>query len=277
MPGFTARLESLDTEVFRAIPSETSDEDRRSLLALHLACRASRSKFRWLEIGSHLGGSLQALVRDPACAAIDSIDLRPERLPDERLSVIEYPDNSTERMRRLLSDLPGSDIRKLRCHEADTGQLDPEAFEHPDVCFIDGEHTDEACGRDAEFCRRVLRDNGLIAFHDVDVIYQAVAAFVESLRTAGIAYRLAYLPDVIFAIELGESDLLRYPEVVNRQLGAGAGVLQMLCTNGRYRAILKGRRARLLRKLGLLRVSEPIVAPGRGPSPGLPRRFRSYS
>jgi hypothetical protein len=63
---FEAQLNELDTSLLDEIESQTSADDKRSLLALHVACRRVHREFRWLEIGSHLGGSLQALVRDPA-------------------------------------------------------------------------------------------------------------------------------------------------------------------------------------------------------------------
>jgi hypothetical protein len=257
--SFEERLESLDVELLGAIHTGLTTEDRRSLLALHLACRRTNSEFRWLEIGSHLGGSLQALVRDPGCTKIDSIDSRPEQIPDERIATVAYPGNSTARMLRLLSDLPDAHMRKVRTHDTGTGQLDPQAFEPPDVCFIDAEHTDEACVRDAEFCRNVLRNDGVIAFHDIFIVYQAVSAFVETLRVTGTPHRLAYLPDNMFAIELGLGELLSDPAIIGRQVLAGSGLLWGLRWNDRYRAVLKGRRARLLRRLGLLRVEEPTI------------------
>jgi hypothetical protein len=260
--SFEERLESLDVELLGTIHTGLAAEDRRSLLALHLACRRTNPEFRWLEIGSHLGGSLQALVRDPGCTNIDSIDSRPEQIPDERIATVTYPGNSTARMLRLLSDLPDADLRKVRTHDIGTEQLDPQAFEPPHVCFIDAEHTDEACARDAEFCRDVLREDGVIAFHDIWIVYRAVAAFVETLGVAGTPHRLAYLPDSIFAVELGRGKLLGDPAIIGRQLLTGAGMLWNLCMNDRYRAVLKGRRARLLRRLGLLRVDEPTMGGG---------------
>jgi hypothetical protein len=252
----TERLESLDPELLGTIESETSQQDKRSLLALHLACRRLHHGFRWLEVGSHLGGSLQALVRDPACVRIDSIDPRPEQLPDERFRSILYPDNSTARMMELLGALPGADTSKVQTHDVGTDGLDPLTIEQPHVCFIDGEHTDEACARDAEFCRTAVRGEGLLVFHDIAVVYRAVIEFVESLRRAGIPHSLAYLPDLIFAVELGSGQLLSDPAVVGRQLDNGAGLLRVLRQNDHYRAVLKGRRARVLRRIGLLRVDE---------------------
>lgn len=256
--SFAESLEALDPELLAPIESETSPGDRRSLLALHLACRRRHLSFCWLEIGSHLGGSLQALVRDPACEAIESIDPRPEQIADERLGAISYPDNSTARMLELLEALPGADASKVRTHEVGTEALDPESVQRPHVCFVDGEHTDEACARDAAFCLAALKESGVVVFHDIGVIYRAVNAFVETLRARGIPHSLAYLPDSVFAIEIGPRDVLADPAVTGRQLDGGRGVLSMLKQNDRYRALLKGRRARLLRRLRILPADEPL-------------------
>ena len=256
MSSFAAALESLDLSLFESIESQTTSEDKRSLLALHVACRRKYESFAWLEIGSHLGGSLQTLVRDPRCARITSIDTRPYEQPDERMGFTEdrfrYPENSTKRMLDRLGSVPGANLEIVRTYEVGTEVLDPEAIDPPQVCFVDGEHTNEACARDADFCRRAVRDRGVIAFHDIGVIYGAVAAFVDQLTTEGIPHRTAYLPDAIFAVELGVGGLLEDHIVVSRRLLDGNGVLGLLKSNDRYRAFLQGRRARLLRKLGMI-------------------------
>jgi hypothetical protein len=111
-----------------------------------------------------------------------------------------------------------------------------------------------------------LRDGGVIAFHDIFIVYQAAAALVETLRVNGTPHRLAYLRDSIFAVEIGRGELLSDPAIVGRQVLAGAALLWGLRGNDRYRAVLRGRRARLLRRLGLLRVEEPtIVRSGAAP------------
>jgi hypothetical protein len=258
MPGFDAQIEELDLALFEYIHSETSPDDKRSLLALHAACRHEFQEFGWLEIGSHLGGSLQALVRDPRCAYIDSIDPRPtEGYSDERLRSFAYPENSTKRMLELLGGVPDANLEIVRTYEADTSTLDPEAFDAPQVCFVDGEHTDAACARDVEFCRRALRDTGLVAFHDVGIVYGAIAAFIDRLNNEGAPHRVAYLPDSVFAVELGESRLLEDPVVLSRRIAAGPGVLWLLRSNDRYRAFLKARRARILRRLRIIPHIEP--------------------
>ena len=250
--SFASRLDVLDISLLGDIESQTTDDDKRSLLALHAACRRAHGEFRWLEIGSHLGGSLQALVRDPACVRIDSIDPRPEVLADERMEAVLYPDNSTERMLELLGALPGADVEKIYTHEAATPDLKPSEFSRPHACFIDGEHTDEACAADAQFCQETIRGSGLIVFHDVGLIYRAANAFVDGLSKAGTPHTVAYLPSSVLAVEIGAGVVLDDPAVVGRRLAAADGVLWLLRGTDRYRALLGARRARLLRKLGLL-------------------------
>jgi hypothetical protein len=254
--AFDDRLQELDLSLLSSIESQTTEFDRRSLLALHLACRRAHAEFTWLEIGSHLGGSLQTLVRDPACTRIDSIDPRPRAQDDERGEHYAYPGNSTERMLGLLGGLDGADVAKLHTHEASTGEIDPAALPRPQVCFIDGEHTDRAAAADARFCRAVLRDQGLIVFHDVGIVYRAVRAFVDGVRAEGVPTELAYLPDSLFAVELGASRILAHEAVTRQRLEAHWGALWLLDSNDPFRRALDRPVLRTLRRLGWLRVDE---------------------
>lgn len=249
-----SRLAQLDVGLLAAIPSQTTEFDRISLLALHAACRQVHGRFGWLEIGSHLGGSLQTVVRDPACTRIDSIDPRPPAQDDERGERYAYPGNSTARMLELLGQLPGADLAKLHTHDVGTAELDPEELPRPAICFVDGEHTDRAAMADAHFCRRVLRDEGLIVFHDVGVVYRAVRDFVERVRAELPSVQLAFLPDSLFAVELGEPRLLDRDIVVGRRLDAHWGALWLLHSNDRFRSALDGRLPRFLRRRGWLRI-----------------------
>lgn len=164
--ALAARVAALDTTLFAAIESQTIEPDRLSLLALHAAA-AERGPFRYLEIGSHLGGSLQALVADLRCTVIVSIDTRPASQPDDRGQRFHYEDNSTERMLSLLDEVPGTDLSKLRTFEAGTDVLSAaELPGAPALCLIDGEHTSEAALRDARFCLEAVGETGIIAFRD---------------------------------------------------------------------------------------------------------------
>src|SRR4051794_16482548 len=96
--SFEGRLERLDLSLFEAIPSESYPGDRRSWLALQHAVRRAPAGYTYLEIGSHLGGSLQQHLVDPRCRRIFSIDKRPLVQPDDRGVVWHYDGNSTARM-----------------------------------------------------------------------------------------------------------------------------------------------------------------------------------
>ncbi len=106
--------------LFDHVRSQTAPRDRMVLLALHNACREFYGTFRYLEIGSHRGGSLQALIRDPRCVEIVSIDARPAVVPDDLKGEVVYRGNTTERMLEHLRSLPGADLTKLRTFDAST-------------------------------------------------------------------------------------------------------------------------------------------------------------
>src|SRR5579871_1413078 len=130
------QVAALDLGLFSHIESQTTDADRRSLLAIHDAVGSRLGSFSYLEIGSHLGGSLQALIADPRCRTIVSIDPRPLWMPDDRPGVdgFDYPDNSTGRMLGMLRDVPGADLSKLRTIDKSTEDIDPGQLEKADFC-----------------------------------------------------------------------------------------------------------------------------------------------
>jgi hypothetical protein len=117
---FGERLHALDITLFDGIPSQSTGLDRRSLLAAQGAIRARFGSYVYLELGSHLGGSVQTHVMDPACARIYSIDRRPLAQPDARGQDSDYAGNSTARMIENLTRVArrwcreGRDLRHRR-------------------------------------------------------------------------------------------------------------------------------------------------------------------
>jgi hypothetical protein len=208
------RVDALDVGLFKSVASQTKKGDRASLLALHAACAERFGTFDYLEIGSHLGGSLQAVVRDPRVTSIVSIDLRPEATPDERGKDIPYVGNSTQRMLDNLIALPDADVSKIHAIDADSRTLTPADVKvRPQLAFIDGEHTVESCLADARFCRGVLAERGAIAFHDSGLIHGAISTFLAELRRDGLEPVAYPLPDVVFVIELGAPGLYGTPAI----------------------------------------------------------------
>jgi Methyltransferase domain len=262
------QLNGLDHDaLFNHIYSETTSQDRHSLLSLHVACR-QRRPFTYLEIGSHLGGSLQALVVDPLCERIISIDARPAAVSDERQGkggTFPYEGNTTARMLGLLAAVPGADVGKIHTIDAGTDQIDRSSLPfQPDFCLVDGEHTDRAVLRDARFCLSVVNPNGCIAFHDAHVVYRGLNEFIQrDLIGQGRPFRAYALPDVVFVIQLGTSTLHESPSIRSLLENNYQPFLRSLMANDQYReialhpAILFLRKARIAalripRMLGLL-------------------------
>jgi hypothetical protein len=251
------RLEESDITLFDDVVASLRFEDRRSLIALHLACRETYGLFDYLEIGSHLGGSLQALVRDPACRSIVSIDRRILEAPDERRVSTRYSGNTTANMLAGLARIPGADIGKIRTFDASVEELDAvdiRAGSSPVFCFVDGEHTDAAVVRDAEFCVAAMDGRGCIAFHDAEVVYRGIRRFVDRLEGQAQQFVAYLLPNSVFVVEVGEPRLRTTKPVQARLVESWRGYLYGLLDNDRYRLVLDSRVVRLLQRFGRLKI-----------------------
>jgi hypothetical protein len=226
MSDLRNRIDALDSELFSYVDAQTGEWDRRALLALHAAAADTVGSFAYLEIGSYLGGSLQALIRDPRCRAVISLDPRTVETPDDRGDEWVYEDNTTEHMIELLRGVPGADMAKLTTFEAGTDDVSSADLPvRPDYCLIDGEHTHDAVTRDARFCAEALNGTGVIAFHDYVIVGSAISAFVRE-HWREVSFALAFSgpshPSYgggVFALELGGGRLLRHP-AIERAIGS---------------------------------------------------------
>jgi hypothetical protein len=212
MNSFIDRVENLDLSLFDQILSQTTDDDRRSLLAVQRAVAKAHRTYAFLEIGSHMGGSIQPHLVDARCTRIYSIDPRPTHAPDDRIAghVSEYEDNSTKRMLDLLSAIDPAAIKKIICFDqsakdVNRAEIDPK----PQLAFIDGEHTNKAALEDYSFCIEAIADDGVILFHDAWIIYPAILAIHDRLRhqtptavplfLAGSVFGIFLDPNLIFS------------------------------------------------------------------------------
>ncbi len=238
MKTFTNQLETLDIALFEKIHSQTSDDDKRSILA----CQKSTGElvdaagYTFLEIGSYQGGSLQPFLMDAKCAKIISIDKRPKISPDERGVDVIYLDNTTEKMIERLRNIYPQGVSKIQCIDADVSEIEVKTFtEKPQLCFIDGEHTDEATWRDFQFCYKVMAKNGVVLFHDAMIIYNAISKIIDFLKADGVKFRAYNLPSVMFAIEIGDFPLHK-TEVISEILSNNyVGYLESLRFADQYR------------------------------------------
>lgn len=236
MSNFEQSLSGLDLKLFEKISSQSSDNDKRSLLACQLATRELAPGYNYLEIGSYLGGSIQPHLLDEKCGRIFSIDMRPEKQPDERGAEYTYLNNSTARMLDKLREVAPDNLGKIETIDGDTRSLDAgQIKEKMQLCFIDGEHTDEAAFADFKFCMKVLADNGAIMFHDAAVTYNGLDDSIKFLQKQGIKFRAYHLPDIVFVIEVGDFPLHKNPQILEMLLDNHTGYIYSLQANDLFR------------------------------------------
>ena len=206
---FEARISSLDTSLFDQIESHTSQRDRRALLNIQNIVRSFKDSYIYLEIGSHLGGSIQPHLLDRKCRKIFSIDKRPLVQPDVRWEGGDkYPGNSTQRMFDNLRRL-STDLSKITCFDSDASEIDKNTVTpKPDICFIDGEHTNKKVVPDFEFCASVLNKNGVIIFHDAGVVSEGIRSIIDSLRRKKVKFEAVWLPDSIFLLDFTNNNII---------------------------------------------------------------------
>jgi hypothetical protein len=203
MADLDSRIDALDVGLFAKIHSQTTEEERRSLLALQRGIRNALGEYVYLEIGSHLGGSIQPYLLDPRCTLIYSIDNRPRTQPDERGETFTYDGNSTERMLDELKRVAPDGLGKIVCFEDRSENIQPSSIDRaPDLCFIDGEHTNTAVVTDFDFCLSVCAPNAVIAMHDSNLVFQGIARIRERLREQGIPFRPLKLGGSVYALAL---------------------------------------------------------------------------
>lgn len=194
-------LDSEDISVFDTIPSQTSASDRKSLLAMQNAVRSNSGSYVYLEIGSHLGGTIQPHLHDPKCRQIYSIDKRPMIQPDERGLMFEYEDNSTRDMLDRLEKLAPGKTGKIKCIDSDAREINPASItDRPDICFIDGEHTTEAALSDFNFCRSVCNNSAIICFHDSHIIHKALIEIIKREKESDPDVSIQMLTGTVLAI-----------------------------------------------------------------------------
>ncbi len=236
MSNFETAIADLDLDLFSKINSQSTDHDKQSFLAIQLAVRNLRPGYRYLEIGSYLGGSIQPHLLDDSCSRIYSIDKRPEKQPDERGFDYTYLNNSTERMLEMLRAVAPEKMDKIVTIDGDSRSIDPsEIKDKIDLCFIDGEHTDAAVLSDFRFCLNVLNSDGCIAFHDAQITYNGIGSCISYLEQRGVAFRAYTLPHIVFVIEIGDFPMHNEPTIFERLVNNHQSYLFSLQENDRYR------------------------------------------
>jgi len=249
MKNFDQALHDLDLTLFEKITSQSTDADKRSLLACQLAVRELTTEYNYLEIGSYLGGSIQPHLLDEKCRRIYSLDKRPAIQPDARGIDYVYRDNSTARMLETLREV-SPDLDKIITIDGDSRTLDPAAVEDKiQLCFIDGEHTDAAVLSDFEFCLSVLDNSGAIIFHDAQITYNGIADCVRLLEENATPFHAYALPSIVFVIEIGDFPLHKDHRIMQRLIDNHQSYLFSLQNNDEFRRFANKPPFKLVRNL----------------------------
>jgi hypothetical protein len=208
--SFLERLQSLDISLLGVVPTSATEADRSALLALHLAVR--KPNYSYLEIGSELGGSLQAHLEDSWCFRIFSIDLRVETAGDFRGTFKWYPRNTTAAMyARLEKGFALDELRKLETFDMKASEVRGESLHPPpSLVFIDAEHTDHAVLADFLWALTVVEPDGWIAFHDGHLVCDGIQRALVELTERGVEYAAGQFPgSSVFTIVLGNDARIR--------------------------------------------------------------------
>lgn len=236
MQNFEQLISNLDLKLFEKISSQSTDEDKQSFLAVQFAVRGLCPNYNYLEIGSHIGGSIQPHLLDDKCRKIYSIDKRPQQQPDERGIDYVYRNNSTGRMMEHLKKVAPEKIEKILTIDGDTREINASEVEDKiQLCFIDGEHTDAAVVSDFKFCLKVLDENGVIFFHDAQITYNGIAECVKFLENSGRKFRAYNLPHVVFVLEIGDFPAHQNPKMLELLTNNYKSYLFSLQSNDTYR------------------------------------------
>ena len=193
-----------DISIFR-VETQSTAEDRKSLLKVQNFIRQRCPEYGYLEVGSHLGGSLLPYLLDDRCVSVISCDPRPVAMSDER-GALEYVGNSTRRMISTLKAAGGSDIiAKLTTFELDISDIDPAQIGAPiHIAFIDAEHTNRAAFRDFLQAFKLVNRDALIVFHDLNILVDALCNVEAFLKFVNVKHHVFYLADHVFVVALGK-------------------------------------------------------------------------
>lgn len=185
-PGFdmgAAVLKDMSDEKvmgFFPIASQTSTEDKRFLLGAMYSAKEESAPFKYVEIGSFLGGSLTPFLMEPGCKFVLSIDERGRQQPDERGALYDYGGITTQTMLDKLRSV-GVSTDKIQTFDGSIDNL-PKLKTYFDLAFIDGEHTDEAAFRDSLYLLPLLKRDSIIMYHDSSLVYRAIRMVLMMIR-----------------------------------------------------------------------------------------------
>ena len=168
--------------------------------------------YRYVEIGSFKGHSLQPHIEDDECTRALSIDLRPEITPDERAAILDYEKITVDQMIRNLRRRCGAEkLEKLETLTDTSAALATHPSDAPyDLALIDGEHTNRAAFQDFLNVSAVMRPGDhIICFDDTHIVYSGVINAIAHLRHMGVPHRALFCQGYITVLLVGERHVAR--------------------------------------------------------------------
>lgn len=184
-----------------AVPGQIGPNDVNVLTSV-MDFIATQGSYRYLEIGSYLGASLQWHLTNPACVQVVSIDKRSrDKIKDERQIDYAYTTTTQDMINALTSN--GLPIDKLITINGTVDKIPLD--DQFDLVFVDAEHTNQAVFYDAVKCSESMNTNSIIMFHDDWIVYKGIEKFEEYLTNNQQIFRKFKMQDSdITVIVLGE-------------------------------------------------------------------------
>ena len=162
---------------------------------------ADVKQFKYIEIGSYLGGSLAPLLAEDRCSKVLSIDKRGRIQPDQRGQVFDYTSvTENDMIKNLVS--AGFSQDKLKCFDGSIEEFEFPTNEKYDFLFIDGEHTNAAVFRDFIYAFSILARNSIILFDDSNLVFDGIQNCKIFLDFNQVNYRFLYIQDTRFMLFL---------------------------------------------------------------------------
>lgn len=252
MRSFEQRLAEADLTLFSPVGTLTTADDRRSLLALQ-ACVREAGPYGYLEIGSHRGGSLQPFLADDRCVVVHSVERRepaPQRRSDPAKGSPLYAGVTTGGMLAELREAHGPLVDKVVCHDRAAGPVvAADLRPRPRLCLIDGDHTDEAAREDFALCLEAIGGDGVVAFHDANLVYLAIDGIVRELESQGAEFEACFLPSTLLVLSFGSLRPLGCAAVRELVSANYRGYIYSLVCNDGHRRFAQRPVFRLLRAL----------------------------
>jgi len=174
------------------IVSQTSIYDKNVLIEIINFLSKDNMKFKYLEIGSYLGGSLTPFLKNDYCSLVFSIDKRNQNLEDERGKIISYKNTSLNQMLDNLKKF-NLNTKKLKTFNGDVKNFKKKI--KFDLVFIDGIHTDINTFSDFLNSLKLLKKNGIILFHDSSIIFKSIKIIEVFLKQNNFKFSLVKFKD----------------------------------------------------------------------------------